>query len=187
MEAANQGDDLGERGVRDKQPVMVGVDNFALDVVENLTALIVDPTHTRRTVKTQLLEMAEKSMNPRCPRASRPMNRVIDSHDRLVGIAAGERLLHAARIRRIVTASADARLRERALARALIAGERAQVAPGSHGHENRDETQILATPANPRHYVETRLNRPPPHVHGKEAVPGSSPGEGLNTCKSAPF
>jgi Adenylate and Guanylate cyclase catalytic domain len=31
------------------------------------------------------------------------------------------------------------------------------------------------------------MNRPPPHVHGKEAVPGSSPGEGLNTCKTALF
>jgi hypothetical protein len=42
-----------------------------------------------------------------------------------------------------------------------------------------------------------RLNKPnlfatgchwlPPKSHGKEAVPGSSPGEGLNTCKSALF
>ena len=31
----------------------------------------------------------------------------------------------------------------------------------------------------------TRL--PPQNLHGKEAVPGSSPGEGLNTCKSAIF
>jgi hypothetical protein len=27
----------------------------------------------------------------------------------------------------------------------------------------------------------------PRNLHGKEAVPGSSPGEGLNTCKSASF
>ena len=64
MEAANRDDDLGERGVRDKQPVMVGVDNFALDVVKYLTPLLVDPAHTRRAVKAVLLEMAEKSMNP---------------------------------------------------------------------------------------------------------------------------
>jgi hypothetical protein len=46
------------------------------------------------------------------------------------------------------------------LARASSAGERAQVAPGSHGHANRDETRRLATPANPRHYAQTRMNRP---------------------------
>jgi len=88
MEAANRGNDLGERGVRDKQSVMVGVDNFALDVVEYLAPLLVDPTHTRRAVKSPLLEMAEKSMNARRPGASRPMNRAIDSNDRLVGVAA---------------------------------------------------------------------------------------------------
>src|SRR4029453_201488 len=98
MEAANQDDDLGECGVRDKQPVIVGVDNFALDVVKYLAPLFIDPAHTRRTVKTLLLEMAEKSMNARRPGASRPMNRPIDSHDHLVGVAAGERLLHEARI-----------------------------------------------------------------------------------------
>jgi hypothetical protein len=67
---------------------MVGVDNFALDVVKYLAPLLVDPTHMRRTVITHRLEMAEKSVNARGPRASRPMNRVIDSHDRLVGVAA---------------------------------------------------------------------------------------------------
>jgi hypothetical protein len=101
MEAANRHDDFGERGVRDKQPVIVGVDNFALDVVKYLAPLLVDPAHTRRAVKTVLLEVAEKSMNARRPVASRPTNRPIDSHDHLVGVAAGERLLHEARIRRI--------------------------------------------------------------------------------------
>jgi hypothetical protein len=52
---------------------MVGVDNFALDVVEYLAPLLVDPTHTRRAVITQLLEMAEKSVNAQGPRAARPM------------------------------------------------------------------------------------------------------------------
>jgi hypothetical protein len=50
--------------------------------------LLVDPTHTRRAVKSPLLEMAEKGMNARRPGASRPMNRAIDSNDRLVGVAA---------------------------------------------------------------------------------------------------
>jgi hypothetical protein len=72
-----------------------------------------------------------------------------------------------------------ARLRERPLARGSAAGEGAQVAPGSHGHANRDETRILATQANPRGSAETRMNRPPPHVHGKEGVNGSSPLEGF--------
>jgi hypothetical protein len=63
MEATNRKDDLGERGVRDKQPVIVGVDDFALNVVKYLAALLVDPTHTRRAVITSLLEMAEKCVN----------------------------------------------------------------------------------------------------------------------------
>jgi hypothetical protein len=76
-------------------------------------------------------------------------------------------------------------MRECALARASAAGERAQVAPGSHGHANRDETRILATPANVRHYAQSRMNRPPPHVHGKEGVDGSSPSEGLSQTNEA--
>ena len=55
----------------------------------------------------------------------------------------------------------------------------ARVAPGSHAHAKRDEPRRLATPANPRHYAETRMSRPPPNVHGKEGVDGSSPSEGF--------
>src|SRR5205823_14274574 len=70
----------------------------------------------------------------------------------------------------------------------LSCGERAQVAPGSHGHANRDETRLLATPANPHHYAQSRMNPPPPHVHGKEGVDGSSPSEGFaETPANQPF
>jgi hypothetical protein len=34
-------------------------------------------------------------------------------------------------------------------------------------------------PRNPRRRAAHRINRPPPHVHGKEGVDGSSPSEGL--------
>ena len=87
MEAANRGDDLGERGVRDKEAVMVGVDAFALDVVKYLAPLVVDRAQTRR-VEPLLLQVAQKDVNARRLGASRPMNRVIDSQDRFVGVAA---------------------------------------------------------------------------------------------------
>jgi hypothetical protein len=54
-----------------------------------------------------------------------------------------------------------------------------QVAPGSHGREKRDNTRRPATHQTPRGYAQTRMNRPPPHVHGKEGVSGSSPEEGF--------
>ena len=88
MEAANRTDDLGERGVRDKEPVMVGVDDVALDVVKYLTPLLVDPAHTRRAVKPPLLQMPQKGVNTGRPRASWPIDRVIDPHHHLVGVAA---------------------------------------------------------------------------------------------------
>jgi hypothetical protein len=53
-----------------------------------------------------------------------------------------------------------------------------EVAPGSHGHAKRDDVRLFATGAKPRHFAETRMSRPPPHVHGKEGVDGSSPSEG---------
>ena len=34
--------------------------------------------------------------------------------------------------------------------------------------QKRDETRLRATPRSPRHYAGPRMNRPPPHVHGKE-------------------
>ena len=72
-----------------------------------------------------------------------------------------------------------------AVARASAAGEDAEVAPGSHGHARRDETRILATHPNPHRYTQTRINQPPPHVHGKEGVDGSSPSEGLKSLQIA--
>ncbi len=40
-------------------------------------------------------------------------------------------------------------------------------------------------PAQQAKSLATGCHRLPPKSHGKEAVPGSSPGEGLNTCKTA--
>ena len=55
-----------------------------------------------------------------------------------------------------------------------------RVAPGSHGHAKRDGSRLLATRAKPHRYAQTRMRRPPPHVHGKEGVDGSSPSDCLN-------
>src|SRR6266516_2924822 len=52
-----------------------------------------------------------------------------------------------------------------------------RVAPRSHGHGTRDDVRLPATRASPRRYAQTRMGRPPPHVHGKEGVDGSSPSE----------
>src|SRR5918999_1561909 len=45
-----------------------------------------------------------------------------------------------------------------------------KVAPRSHGNTRRDHLRWPATGGIPRHYTETRMSRPPPHVHGKEGV-----------------
>jgi hypothetical protein len=45
--------------------------------------------------------------------------------------------------------------------------------PGRTEVARRCETRLLAATADtlePRHYAQTRMNRPPPHVHGKEDV-----------------
>src|SRR5262245_4621804 len=52
----------------------------------------------------------------------------------------------------------------------------------SHGHAKRDDPRRLATSRIPLHSTRSRLDRPPPHVHGKEGVDGSSPSEGLTKC-----
>jgi hypothetical protein len=57
--------------------------------------------------------------------------------------------------------------------------KRCEVAPGSHAHAKRDKTRLPATRRNALKYTEYRTDRPPPHVHGKEGVDGSSPSEGL--------
>src|SRR5436305_4684644 len=54
-----------------------------------------------------------------------------------------------------------------------------EVAPRSHGHAKRDDVRLSATRPSPQRYEQTRMGRPPPHVHGKEGVDGSSPSEGL--------
>jgi hypothetical protein len=55
----------------------------------------------------------------------------------------------------------------------------AQVAPRSHGDAKRANSSLRPRLANPRRCAQTRMSRPPPHVHGKEGVDGSSPSEGF--------
>jgi Major Facilitator Superfamily len=43
----------------------------------------------------------------------------------------------------------------------------ARVAPGSHDEAKRDQARLSARQAKPHRYAETRMSRPPPHVHGK--------------------
>jgi len=100
MEPADHCNDLGERPIGREKVVMAGVDDFAFDVIEYLATLFIDPAHTRRTVKAESLQVTEESMNAGRPGAGRPMDGVIDSHNRFVGVAACECLLHQARIRR---------------------------------------------------------------------------------------
>jgi hypothetical protein len=45
-----------------------------------------------------------------------------------------------------------------------------RVAPGSHRHAKRDDMRLPATRANPHGYAQTRMGRPPPHVHVREGV-----------------
>ena len=45
-----------------------------------------------------------------------------------------------------------------------------QVAPRSHDGAKRDCSRRQPTQLEPRHYAQTRMNRPPPHVHGEEDV-----------------
>src|SRR5262249_27254556 len=61
----------------------------------------------------------------------------------------------------------------------MNSAERRRVAPGSHGDAKRDQTRLSATSTNPLHDAGSGMGRPPPHVHGKEGVDGSSPSEGL--------
>ena len=54
-----------------------------------------------------------------------------------------------------------------------------EVAPRSHRHAKRADLRLRPRLANRRRYAQTRMGRPPPHVHGKEGVDGSSPSEGF--------
>jgi hypothetical protein len=47
-----------------------------------------------------------------------------------------------------------------------------RVAPRSHGHARRDDPRGANDDPNPLHHAGSRMNRPPPHVHGKEGVDG---------------
>jgi hypothetical protein len=50
-----------------------------------------------------------------------------------------------------------------------------RVAPRSHGCVRRSEPRLPRDTHKPPSYSQTRMNRPPPHVHDKEGVLGSSP------------
>jgi hypothetical protein len=65
--------------------------------------------------------------------------------------------------------------------------ERFEVAPGSHGSGKRGDSRQRGKGSSRHGYAQTRMNRPPPHVHGKEAAPGSSPGESLKPPLSRGF
>jgi hypothetical protein len=54
-----------------------------------------------------------------------------------------------------------------------------KVAPRSHGSGRRGDSRLLPSLGKPHRYTESRMDRPPPHVHGKEGVVGLSPTEGF--------
>jgi hypothetical protein len=60
-----------------------------------------------------------------------------------------------------------------------------RVAPRSHGRVKGDDARLRATRTNPHRSSQTRMNRPPPHLHGKEGVDGSSPSEGFSPSLQA--
>ena len=62
-----------------------------------------------------------------------------------------------------------------------------EVAPGSHEDAKRGDARLLPTSTNPHHYGQSRMDRPPPHVHGKEGVDGSSPSEGSKSPANRDF
>ena len=62
-----------------------------------------------------------------------------------------------------------------------------RMTPRSHDPAKRGDTRRLLRSENPRNRTESRMDRPPPHVHGKEGVDGSSPSEGLQNPRSRRF
>src|SRR6266536_4960421 len=65
----------------------------------------------------------------------------------------------------------------------LAAGLRhqAEVAPGSHGGAKRGDARSFPRPASPHHDTESRMSRPPPHVHCKECHEEGPPAERCST------
>src|ERR671918_2788022 len=57
---------------------------------------------------------------------------------------------------------------------------KARVAPRSHDSAKRDDQWRPERDSKRVGCAESRMNRPPPHVHGKERVDGSSPSEGFD-------
>jgi hypothetical protein len=64
---------------------------LALDPAEDVTALLVDPEPARRGVEPGALEPEEDVARELRIRARRPVHRVADANDQVVGRAAGER------------------------------------------------------------------------------------------------
>ena len=54
-----------------------------------------------------------------------------------------------------------------------------EVVPGSHRLAKPAETRLRPRRSKPHHYADAGMTPPPPHVHGKAGVDGSSPSEGF--------
>jgi hypothetical protein len=63
------------------------VHDLTLDVIEDLTALLVDAVNARCTLKAPLLQVDEESMNARRAGASWTTHRVVHSHNLFVCVA----------------------------------------------------------------------------------------------------
>ena len=87
MEAPDDARYLGERSVGCDPIHMLRVHDLTLDVIEDLTALLVDAVNAGCTLKAPLLQVDEESMNARRPGASWTTHRVVDSHNLFVCVA----------------------------------------------------------------------------------------------------
>jgi hypothetical protein len=66
---------------------MLRVHDLTLDVLEDLTTLLVDAVNAGCTLEAALLQVDEESMNAGRPRASWTSHRVADSHNLFVCVA----------------------------------------------------------------------------------------------------
>ena len=87
MEAPDEAPYLGERSVGCDPIHMLRVHDLTLDVIEDLTAVLVDAVNAGCTLKASLLQVDEESMNAGRPGASWTTHRIVDSHDLFVCVA----------------------------------------------------------------------------------------------------
>ena len=87
MEAPDDARYLGERSIGCDPIHMIRMHNLTLDVIEDFTALFVDPVNAGCTLKAPLLQVDEESMNARRPRASWTTHRIVDSHNLFVCVS----------------------------------------------------------------------------------------------------